>query len=87
LVKRLTFLLHSSSETFLQPAEAALISLVFVDHTNSLESTSVNVILPNASSEETFTAITTRRTIVFARRFIATNQAGPVFAIISCSKD
>ena len=87
LVKRLTFLLHSSSETFLQPAEAALISLVFVDHTNSLEPTSVNVILPNASSEETFTAITTRRTIVFARRFIATNQAGPVFTIISCNKD
>lgn len=82
----LTFLLHSGPKTFFQPTVAALISLVLVDHTNSLKAASVNVVLPNASPKETFTAITTRSSIMLARGFIATNQAGPVLAIISCTK-
>jgi len=82
----LTFLFHSGSKTFFQPTVAALISLVLVNHTNSLKAASVNVILPNTSPKETFTTITTRRSIMLSRGFIATNQAGPVFAIISCTK-
>lgn len=82
----LTLLLHSSPKAFSQPTVPTLVSLVLVDHAVSLKPACVNVILPNASPKETFTAITARRSIMLSSGFVAANQASPIVAIISCTR-
>lgn len=71
----LTFFLHSSFETLSQATVTALIPLVLVNDTISREATRVRLILPYATSKESFAAITAGCTIMLSGRPIATNRA------------
>lgn len=69
-----TFFFHSGAETLPKTTVPALVSLVFVHHTVSVEATRVDVILPDTPAEETFTSVTTRGSVVFAGCSVPTDR-------------
>lgn len=69
-----TFFLHSGAETLPKTTVPALVPLVLVHHTVSVEATRVDMILPDTPAEEAFTSVTTRGSIVFAGRPVPTNR-------------
>lgn len=69
-----TFFLHSSAEALPKSTVSALVPLVFVHHTVSVETTRINVILPDTPAEEAFTSVTTRGSVVFAGRPVPTDR-------------
>lgn len=61
---KLTISFHPHFKAFLQPTELAAVAVMFVDDTVLFTAAAVGQTLPHASFEETFTSLTTDRSVV-----------------------